>query len=78
MSPSEFTLQTYVQVLSSPANGGQGFAGFLLNSAIVAVASVILALALGIPGAYAIARLPFVGRRQVSGVFLAAYLFPGS
>jgi multiple sugar transport system permease protein len=77
VSPSEFTLQTYVQVLSSPANGGQGFAGFILNSAIVAVCSVILALALGIPGAYAIARLPFVGHRQVSGVFLAAYLFPG-
>ena len=37
---------------------------------------MILALALGIPGAYAIARLPFFGRRQVSGVFLAAYLFP--
>lgn len=35
-----------------------------------------LALLIGIPGGYAIARLPFVGRRQVSGLFLAAYLFP--
>ena len=38
--------------------------------------SVALALLIGIPGAYAIARLPFFGRRQISGVFLAAYLFP--
>jgi multiple sugar transport system permease protein len=76
VSPSEFTLQTYVEVLSAPAAGGQGFGGFMLNSAIVALSSVALALLLGIPGAYAIARLPFFGRRQVSGIFLAAYLFP--
>jgi multiple sugar transport system permease protein len=74
--PSDFTLQTYADVLSSAANGGQGFGGFLLNSAFVALMSVALALLIGIPGAYAIARLPFVGRRKVSGLFLAAYLFP--
>jgi multiple sugar transport system permease protein len=74
--PADFTLQTYVDVLSSTASGGQGFGGFLLNSAFVALMSVALALLIGIPGAYAIARLPFFGRRQVSGLFLAAYLFP--
>ena len=76
VSPSEFTLQTYVDVLTSTANGGQGFGQFLANSAFVALSSVLLALLIGIPGAYAIARLPFVGRRKVSGLFLAAYLFP--
>jgi len=76
VKPSEFTLQTYVDVLSPVASGGQGFGRFLANSAVVALASVALALIIGIPGAYAIARLPFIGRRQVSGVFLAAYLFP--
>ena len=76
VSPEEFTLQTYVDVLSSTANGGQGFGGFLVNSGFVAVASVALALLIGIPGAYAIARLPFIGRRKVSALFLAAYLFP--
>ena len=76
VSPDEFTLQTYVSVLASTANGGQGFGGFLANSAFVALSSVLLALLIGIPGAYAIARLPFLGRRQVSGLFLAAYLFP--
>jgi multiple sugar transport system permease protein len=76
VKPSEFTLQTYVNVLSSTASGGQGFGRFLVNSGVVALASVALALLIGIPGAYAIARLPFIGRRYVSGVFLAAYLFP--
>jgi multiple sugar transport system permease protein len=76
VSPSEFTLQTYVEVLSSVSSGGQGFGGLLANSAFVALLSVALSLLIGIPGAYAIARLPFLGRRQVSGVFLAAYLFP--
>ena len=76
VSPSEFTLQTYVDVLTSVDNGGQGFGRFLVNSAFVALFSVALALLIGIPGSYAIARLPFVGRRQVSGIFLAAYLFP--
>ena len=74
--PSEFTLQTYVDVLSSTASGGQGFGRFLVNSGVVALASVALALLIGIPGAYAIARLPFIGRRYVSGIFLGAYLFP--
>lgn len=76
VSPGEFTLRTYVDVLASRASGGQGFGGLLANSAFVALASVALALLIGIPGAYAIARLPFIGRQQVSGVFLAAYLFP--
>ena len=76
VKPSEFTLQTYVDVLSPVASGGQGFGRFLANSGVVALASVALALLIGIPGAYAIARLPFVGRRKVSGIFLAAYLFP--
>jgi multiple sugar transport system permease protein len=76
VSPSEFTLQTYVDVLTSVDNGGQGFGRFLVNSAFVALFSVALALLIGIPGSYAIARLPFIGRQQVSGIFLAAYLFP--
>jgi multiple sugar transport system permease protein len=76
VSPSELTVKTYVSVLKSEAAGGQGFGGFLANSAFVALGSVFLALLVGIPGAYAVARLPFIGRRQVNGIFLAAYLFP--
>ncbi len=69
--PSAFTLDTYVNVLTK-----QGFLTFLRNSAIVAVASVAVTLLISIPGAYAVARLRFFGRRQVHSLFLAVYLFP--
>lgn len=75
-SLDELTLETYRTVLAPVADGGQGFLTFLGNSAVVAISSVILALVIAIPGAYAIARLPFFGRRQVSALFLATYLFP--
>jgi multiple sugar transport system permease protein len=72
----ELTFSTYREVLTPVADGGQGFVRFLLNSAVVAVVSMLLAIAVAIPGAYAVSRLPFAGRRQVSALFLAAYLFP--
>ena len=37
---------------------------------------MIASLLIAIPGAYAISRLRFFGRRQVSALFLAVYLFP--
>jgi multiple sugar transport system permease protein len=73
----ELTLDTYIDVLVPVSEGGQGFLGFLANSAVVALGTVALSLLIAIPGAYAIARLPFFGRRQVSAVFLATYLMPG-
>ncbi len=72
----EFSLDSYAEVLLPPSAGGQGFLVFIGNSAIVALGSVVLALVVAIPGAYAIARLPFFGRRQVGVLFLAAYMFP--
>lgn len=72
----EIDLSTYLSVLLPTEDGGQGFGGFMLNSGFVALASVVLSLAIAIPGAYAIARLPFPGRSRISAVFLASYLFP--
>jgi multiple sugar transport system permease protein len=72
----DFTLGSYIEVLSPTSAGGQGFLMLLGNSLIVALSSVVLALLVAIPGAYAIARLPFFGRRQVSALFIASYLFP--
>ncbi|WP_162794921.1 carbohydrate ABC transporter permease [Nonomuraea lactucae] len=69
--PDRLTLDTYVNVLTR-----QGFLTFMRNSAIVAVASVAATLLISIPGAYAVARLGFFGRRQVHFLFLAVYLFP--
>ncbi|WP_344471846.1 carbohydrate ABC transporter permease [Nonomuraea monospora] len=69
--PDAITLDTYVNVLTR-----QGFLTFLKNSAIISIASVAVTLLISIPGAYAVARLRFFGRRQVHFLFLAVYLFP--
>jgi multiple sugar transport system permease protein len=76
VSFDRLTFNTYDEVLRSVEQGGQGFLNFLRNSAIIAVIAVVASLLLAIPGAYAISRLRFFGRRQVSFVFLAVYLFP--
>jgi multiple sugar transport system permease protein len=74
--PAEWTVKTYKEVLTSTDKGGQGFLKFLSNSAIVSVSATLLTLLVSIPGAYAVSRLKFVGRRQVHFLFLAVYLFP--
>jgi multiple sugar transport system permease protein len=74
--PARITLDTYWEVLTSEQDGGQGFLVFIRNSMVIAVAAVLLTLAIAIPGAYAVARLRFFGRRQVHFLFLAVYLFP--
>lgn len=73
---SEFTVTTYREVLTSRDDGGQGFLGFIRNSGLIALGTVAVTLAFAILGAYAIARLRFPGRRKVSALFLAVYLFP--
>jgi multiple sugar transport system permease protein len=73
---SEIKFDTYSSVLKSVANGGQGFLTLLRNSGIIAILTVLVTLLVGIPGAYAVSRLKFFGRRQVSALFLAVYLFP--
>jgi multiple sugar transport system permease protein len=70
------TWATYEEVLRPVTDGGQGFLSLLGNSGIVATASVLVALVVAIPGAYAVSRLEFFGRRQVSALFLMVYLFP--
>ncbi|MFC8965255.1 carbohydrate ABC transporter permease [Streptomyces sp. NPDC057094] len=74
----DFTLSTYHDVLRSTDDGGQGFLKFLLNSALVSLATVVLTLLAAVPGAYAVSRLKFFGQRQVSALFLAVYLFPST
>ncbi len=73
---SDFTLDTYATVLRSVEDGGQGFASFMKNSALVALLTAVITLAIAIPGAYAVSRLKFFGQRQVSVLFLAVYMFP--
>ena len=75
-SASELNLTRYASVLRSADSGGQGFLQFMRNSAIVAISTVLLTLAVALPGSYAVSRLRFFGHRQVSALFLAVYFFP--
>jgi multiple sugar transport system permease protein len=72
----DLTITTYKQVLLPVSSGGQGFLVFLRNSGLIAILTVLLTLAFSIPGAYAVSRLRFPGRRGVHFLFLAVYLFP--
>ncbi len=61
----------YAQVLFE-----HGFAGHLLNSAYVSLATVVLSLALSVMGAYAVTRLRFRGRSLMAHGILVIYMFP--
>jgi multiple sugar transport system permease protein len=74
--PGEIDFGTYRDVLASTDDGGQGFLNFIKNSFIVAVGTVVLSLLVAIPGAYAVSRLEFFGRRQIGALFLGVYFFP--
>jgi multiple sugar transport system permease protein len=72
----DLTISTYQTVLKSEDAGGEGFARFMGNSAAVALATVLVTMVVAIPGSYAVARLNFFAKRQISALFLAVYLFP--
>ena len=76
VSLGDIDLSTYVSVLTSQEDGGQGFLLYMRNSALVALGTVVITLLVSVPGAYAVSRLRFFGHRQVSALFLAVYLFP--
>jgi multiple sugar transport system permease protein len=76
ISLDELDSSTYLEVLAPVSEGGQGFVVFMRNSLLVAIGTVILTLLVAIPGSYAVSRLRFFGRRQVSALFLAVYFFP--
>lgn len=73
---SNLTLSTYSEVLRSRDAGGYGFARFMVNSFIAASVTTVVTLLLVVPGAYAVSRLRFRGRRGVAGMFLIVYMFP--
>jgi len=58
------------------ALGRHHLAGYLLNSLRVAGLTTLLALAAGIPAAYALARLRLPGRRWILGTLLCVSMFP--
>lgn len=72
----ELSTAAYERVLKPTSEGGEGFLRFLVNSAGLAAATVVVTLVASILGAYAVARLEFFGRRTVHFLFLSVYLFP--
>jgi multiple sugar transport system permease protein len=65
------TLDNYAKVF-----GELNFASNLLNSSIVAVGSTALSLVLGVPFAYALARLPIRGREWWARLILFSRMVP--
>jgi multiple sugar transport system permease protein len=76
VSLGDIDFSTYTSVLTSTAEGGQGFLVFMRNSLLIALGTVAVTLLVAIPGSYAVSRLEFFGRRQISALFLAVYFFP--
>jgi multiple sugar transport system permease protein len=75
--PSHLSLSRYEQIFSS--HGSTVFATFrssLLNSVIVASATVAISVTVGVFGAYAFARLHFRGARASLLLFLSTYMVP--
>jgi multiple sugar transport system permease protein len=75
VSLRDLSLGAYERVIKPTSQGGQGFTRFLINSAGLASATVVVTLVASILGAYAVARLEFFGRRSVHVLFLSVYLF---
>lgn len=76
VNADQFTIDTYLKVLQPTSEGGNGFIQLLGNSMLVSLATVVLGLIVSISGAYAVSRLGFKGRKQISAFFYAIYLAP--
>jgi multiple sugar transport system permease protein len=61
---------------SSPDANAEGFRAALINSSVIASAVTIVSLVVGMPAAYAFARLRFPGRGWLILAFMATYMLP--
>ncbi|MCI0430854.1 MAG: carbohydrate ABC transporter permease [Rhodospirillales bacterium] len=72
LSPASFTVDNYRTVFASAAQLGRG----ILNSTIIACLTTALAILLGAPCAYALARLSVPRANVLLLMILAAQMFP--
>lgn len=72
-SGSSFTLANYIGVFAAAAQLGQGFA----NSFLVALFTTAVAIAVGAPAAYALARLSIPGANTILLMVLGTQMLPG-
>lgn len=69
--PGRYTLNHYIELFTR-----RPFFSYVLSSAIVSITSTVLALGLGAPAAYALARLHLQGERVILAGILIVTLFP--
>lgn len=70
--PTRFTFSHYIELFTR-----RPFWRYIFNSAFVSITSTALALAIGAPAAYALARLRPWGERAILASVLMVTLFPG-
>ncbi|MBN9644490.1 carbohydrate ABC transporter permease [Corynebacterium mendelii] len=73
--PTHVTLDNFGKALSTAE--GNDFLSAIINSLIIGIATTIVSVAVGVFTAYALARLNFPGKGFVTGIVLAASMFPG-
>lgn len=71
--PKSFTVQSYRELLEQTS-----YLTNLGNSVWVAVGTMLCSVLIVIPAGYAIYRMKFPGRKLVSRLILATYVFPGT
>ncbi|HJM50608.1 MAG TPA: carbohydrate ABC transporter permease [Alphaproteobacteria bacterium] len=72
--PAEVTLENYVEIFMTQRTAGVGSA--LVNSAIVAIATVILTLLVDSLAAYPLARMEFRGKKGIFLLVLVGLMVP--
>ena len=70
------TLEHYAAVFGGQTSSSQAFMPLLWHSAVVALCSTALTILVGLPAAYALARVHFRGRRPLSTWILSTIMFP--
>lgn len=72
--PQQWTLEHYVDIFNPMIFP---FVDYFRNSMVVSVVSSVVAVFLGILGAYALSRLRFKGRMTINASFYTVYMFSG-
>lgn len=70
--PKELTLENYRLILFD-----KPFLVWLLNTGLLSLATVVAAIAVSVPAAYAFSRRRFVGRKAILYILLLLNAFPG-
>ncbi len=76
--PTSISFDRYaaLTIAANPDSAAVGFRAATMNSLVVASVVTVVALAVGIPAAYAFARLRFPGRGWLVLAFMATYMLP--